>query len=129
MNPQTHPLDFPEVQQLMNQFLVDVIFEYREQEIKDWLQGLSLVDIESIVNRPGHEILKANRFIIPFTFLHYAVVPNPQITDALKLYLYDHAIFPKGNAVIAKTILHFERIFKGKQQFIHYPNNAGHKSY
>lgn len=129
MNNQHHPLESEEAMMLMHRFLADVIFDYRENEIKDWLQGLTISQIEAILNRPGNEDLLNNTFIIPFTFLHFAVVPNTSIVDRLKLWLDHHPLIPPTNEVLIKTKLNFDRIFKGKTEFIYDPKNGGHKSY
>ena len=90
INSNLHPLDSNEVIKVMLQFLADVIFEYRDHEIKDWLQGLTLDSIEAIVNKPGNEDLQKNTFVIPFTYLHYAVVPPASIVNAMKGWLEKH---------------------------------------
>ena len=129
MDKLLHPLESDEAMMLMQRFLAEVIFEYRENEIKDWLQGLTVSKIEAILDAPGNEDLKRNSFIIPFTYLHYAVVPNPAIVDRLKLWLEKHPLIPNDNQVLEKTKLNFERIFKGKTEFVYNPNNTGNKSY
>jgi hypothetical protein len=128
INSNLHPLDSNEVIKVMLQFLADVIFEYRDHEIKDWLQGLTLDSIEAIVNKPGNEDLQKNTFVIPFTYLHYAVVPPASIVNAMKGWLEKHSLISSDNQVLQKTKLNFDRIFKGKTEFIHDPNNGGHKS-
>ena len=129
MDNHLHPLESEVALMLMHRFLADVIFEYRENEIKDWLQGLTLSSIETIVNQPCNEDLQKNTFIIPFTYLHYAVVPPASIVNAMKGWLEKHPLIPSDNVVLQKTKLNFDRIFKGKTEFIHDPNNGGHKSY
>jgi hypothetical protein len=129
MDHKLHPLESEESMMLMHRFLADVIFEYRDNEIKDWLQGLSLTAIETILNKAGNEDLQKNAFIIPFTYLHYAVVPPASIVSAMKGWLDKHPLIPNDNGVLQKTKLNFDRIFKGKTEFIHDPNNGGHKSY
>jgi hypothetical protein len=129
MDNHLHPLESEAALMLMHRFLADVIFEYRENEIKDWLQGLTLSSIEMIVNQPGNEDLQKNTFIIPFTYLHYAVVPPASIVNAMKGWLEKHPLIPSDNVVLQKTKLNFDRIFKGKTEFIHDPSNGGHKSY
>jgi len=129
MDHNVHPLESDEAMMLMHRFLADVILDYRENEIKDWLQGLLLDDIHAILNRPGNEDLLKNAFIVPFTFLHYAVVPHEQMVDALQGWLNIHPLIPKENTVLQKTKLNFDRIFRGKTSFIFDPNNGGHKSY
>jgi hypothetical protein len=129
MDHNLHPLESDEAMMLMHRFLADVILDYRENEIKDWLQGLLLDDIHAILNRPGNEDLLKNAFIVPFTFLHYAVVPHEQMVDALQGWLNIHPLIPNDNTILQKTKLNFDRIFKGKTSFIFDPNNGGHKSY
>jgi hypothetical protein len=129
MDPKLHPLESDEAMMLMHRFLADVIFEYRENEIKDWLQGLNDASIQEILDKAGNEDLKKNAFIIPFTYLHYAVVPNPSLVDQLKVWLEAHPLIPQNNIILQKTKLNFDRIFKGKTAFIHDVNNNGHKSY
>ena len=129
MDHNVHPLESDEAMMLMHRFLADVILDYRENEIKDWLQGLLLDDIHAILNRPGNEDLLKNAFIVPFTFLHYAVVPHEQMVDALQGWLNIHPFIPNDNTILQKTKLNFDRIFKGKTSFIFDPNNGGHKSY
>jgi hypothetical protein len=129
MDHKLHPLESEESMMLMHRFLADVIFEYRDNEIKDWLQGLSLPAIETILNKAGNEDLQKNAFIIPFTYLHYAVVPPASIVNAMKGWLDKHPLIPNDNGVLQKTKLNFDRIFRGKIEFIHDPNNGGHKSY
>ncbi|MBM3909148.1 MAG: hypothetical protein FJ352_00020 [Firmicutes bacterium] len=129
MDPKLHPLESNEAMMLMHRFLADVIFEYRENEIKDWLQGLNNASIQEILDKAGNEDLKKNAFIIPFTYLHYAVVPNPSLVDQLKVWLQAHPLIPQNNIILQKTKLNFDRIFKGKTAFIHDVNNDGHKSY
>jgi hypothetical protein len=129
MDHNVHPLESDEAMMLMHRFLADVILDYRENEIKDWLQGLLLDDIHAILNRPGNEDLLKNAFIVPFTFLHYAVVPHEKMVDALQGWLNIHPFIPNDNTILQKTKLNFDRIFKGKTSFIFDPNNGGHKSY
>ena len=129
MDHNLHPLESEEALMLMHRFLADVIFEYRDNEIKDWLQGLTLDTIEAIVKKPGNEDLQKNTFIIPFTYLHYAVVPPASIVNAMKGWLEKHPLIHSDNVVLQKTKLNFDRIFKGKTEFVHDPNNGGHKSY
>ncbi len=129
MDHNVHPLESDEAMMLMHRFLADVIIDYRENEIKDWLQGLLLDDITAILNRPGNEDLLKNAFIVPFTFLHYAVVPHEQMVDALQGWLNIHPLIPNENTILQKTKLNFDRIFRGKTTFIFDPNNGGHKSY
>ncbi|MEN9819765.1 MAG: hypothetical protein RL379_543 [Bacillota bacterium] len=129
MDPKLHPLESDEAMMLMQRFLADVIFEYRENEIKDWLQGLNQKHIQEILDKPGNEDLKKNAFIIPFTYLHYAVVPHANLVDQLKVWLQQHPLIPQDNVILQKTKLNFERIFKGKTEFIYDINNGGHKSY
>jgi hypothetical protein len=129
MDNHLHPVESEEAMMLMHRFLADVIFEYRENEIKDWLQGLTLSAIETILKTPGNEDLEKNAFIIPFTYLHYAVVPPASVVNAMKGWLEKHPLISRDNVVLQKTKLNFDRIFKGKTEFIHDPNNGGHKSY
>lgn len=129
MDHNLHPLESETAMMLMHRFLADVIFEYRENEIKDWLQGLTLSAIEAILNKPGNEDLEKNTFVIPFTYLHYAVVPPASIVQALKGWLDKHPLIPNENVILQKTKLNFDRIFKGKSEFIHNPSSGGHKSY
>lgn len=129
MDHNLHPLESEEAMMLMHRFLADVIFDYRENEIKDWLQGLTLTAIEDIINQPGNEDLKKNTFVIPFAYLHYAVVPPSSIVNAMKGWLEKHPLISSENQVLQKTKLNFDRMFKGKTEFIHDPNNGGHKSY
>jgi hypothetical protein len=129
MDNHLHPVESEEAMMLMHRFLADVIFEYRENEIKDWLQGLTLSAIETILKTPGNEDLEKNAFIIPFTYLHYAVVPPESVVNAMKGWLKKHPLISRDNVVLQKTKLNFDRIFKGKIEFIHNPNKGGHKSY
>ena len=129
MDHKLHPLESEKSMMLMHLFLADVIFEYRENEIKDWLQGLTLNVIETIMNKSGNEDLEKNAFIIPFTYLYYAVVPPESIVNAMKVWLNKHPLIPSDNLVLQKTKQNFDRIFRGKTEFIHEPNNGGHKSY
>ena len=50
MDHNLYPLESEEAMMLMHRFLADVIFEYRDNEIKDWLQGLTLSTIEEMIN-------------------------------------------------------------------------------
>jgi hypothetical protein len=129
MDHNLHPLELEEAMMLMRRFLADVIDEYRYNEIKDWLQGLTLTAIETIIQKPGNEDLATNAFIIPLTYLHYAVVPPASIVNAMKGWLEKHPLIPTDNVILQRTKLNFDRIFKGKTEFIHNPNNGGHKSY
>jgi hypothetical protein len=129
MDHNLHPFESEEAMMLMHRFLADVIFDYRENEIKDWLQGLTLQAIEDIIHKPGNEDLQKNTFIIPFTYLHYAIVPPASIINAMKGWLNNHPLISGDNHVLQKTKLNFDRIFRGKTEFIHDPNNGGHKSY
>jgi hypothetical protein len=129
MDHNLHPLESEEAMMLMHRFLADVIFEYRDPEIKDWLQGLTLSAIETILTKPGNEDLQKNTFVIPFAYLHYAVVPPTSIINVMKDWLEKHPLIPRENQVLQKTKLNFDRIFRGKTEFIHDPNNGGHKSY
>jgi hypothetical protein len=47
----------------------------------------------------------------------------------MKGWLEKHPLIPSDNQVLQKTKLNFDRIFKGKTEFIHDPNIGGHKSY
>jgi hypothetical protein len=67
--------------------------------------------------------------VIPFTYLHYAVVPPASIVNAMKGWLEKHQLISADNQVLQKTKFNFDQIFKGKTEFIHDPNNGGHKSY
>jgi DNA-binding transcriptional MerR regulator len=119
MDLNQHPLSIPEVNALMQLFLVDVIDDYRDQEIKEWLQGLSVSDIEAILQRPEHQHLKDNPFVIPFIYLHYAVVPPPALIASFWQWLQIHPLLPLENIVLQNTKKHFQRIFTGKTSYIH----------
>lgn len=93
-NPNLHPLDLDSVNDLVNLFLADVIFEYRDHEIKDWLQGLTGDAIEAILAREGNTSLRSNAFVIPFTYLKFQVVPPFSIVEKLRAYLQKHALIP-----------------------------------
>jgi hypothetical protein len=114
-----HPMSVDLAKTAMHQFLVDVIDEYRDHEIKDWLQGLSSAQIQAIISRPGHDILKQNTFVIPFTYLQYAVVPPAAILLDLRKWLENHACIDASNDVLSKTKQYFDRIFSGKSSFIY----------
>jgi hypothetical protein len=51
------------------------------------------------------------------------------LVDQLKIWLQKHPLIPQDNLIIQKTKLNFDRIFKGKTEFIYDVNNGGHKSY
>jgi hypothetical protein len=118
-NPNLHPLDLEAVNEVVNLFLADVIFEYRDHEIKDWLQGITGDQIEAILARPGNEILRLNTFVIPFTYLKFQVVPPFPIIEKLRSYLQKHTLIPEHNEVLRKTKENFTRIFTGKTDFIY----------
>jgi hypothetical protein len=118
-NPNLHPLDLDSVNDLVNLFLADVIFEYRDHEIKDWLQGLTGDAIEAILAREGNASLRSNAFVIPFTYLKFQVVPPFSIVEKLRAYLQKHALIPETNEVLKKTKENFTRIFTGKTDFIY----------
>lgn len=118
-NPNLHPLDLDSVNDLVNLFLADVIFEYRDHEIKDWLQGLNGDAIEAILAREGNASLRSNAFVIPFTYLKFQVVPPFSIVEKLRAYLQKHALIPETNEVLKKTKENFTRIFTGKTDFIY----------
>jgi hypothetical protein len=117
MDPNLHPFELDEINMLMNVFLEDVLFEYRENEIKEWLFGLTLDDVETILNRPNNEELRKNSFVIPFIFLKYQVVPPSHLIEPLRHYLHNHPLLPNENIVLKKTKENFTRIFTGKPEF------------
>jgi hypothetical protein len=117
----THPLSFPESTSWINMFLTDVIDDYRDQEIKEWLHGLTEVTIEEILNRAGHESLKIHAFIIPFIYLQYAVVPPTTLIPSLWRWLHIHPESWQDNLVVQNTKTHFYKIFTGKTAYIHQP--------
>jgi hypothetical protein len=117
MDLNTHPTDYPGVEAIINMFLSDVIFEYTEREIQDWLAGLNVLDIESLLHRQGNQALLDNAFIIPFVYLRYAVIPPPALVPHLKGWLDISTIVPKDNVILKKTKINFEQIFTGKQSY------------
>lgn len=129
MDKNTHPQDIEEVQALMEMFLEDVIFEYRENEIHDWLQGLDQDHIELILNRENHELLKQNSFIIPFVFLRYKVVPKVNLVGYLEGLMKHNTLIQEENLVLDNTIKYFKRIFSGKTEYIYFANTDESKSY
>lgn len=129
MDKNTHPQDIEEVQALMEMFLEDVIFEYRENEIHDWLQGLDQNHIELILNRENHEVLKQNSFIIPFVFLRYKVVPKANLVGYLEGLMKHNTLIQEENLVLDNTIKYFKRIFSGKTEYIYFANTDESKSY
>ena len=108
MDKNTHPKDIEEVQALMEMFLEDVIFEYRENEIKDWLQGLNQAQIDAILQRENHEVLKDNSFVIPFVYLQYNVVPNANLVGYLEGLMKFNTIIEDENVVLDNTIKYFK---------------------
>jgi hypothetical protein len=129
MDKNTHPKDIEEVQALMEMFLEDVIFEYRENEIKDWLQGLNQSQIDAILQRENHEVLKDNSFVIPFVYLHYHVVPTPNLVGYLEGLMTFNTLIEGENLVLQNTIKYFKRIFSGKTEYIYFANTDESKSY
>lgn len=121
MDHNQHPFSIPEITTLMRLFLVDVIDEYRDQEIKEWLQGLSVSEIEANLQRPEHQRLKDNPFVIPFIYLHYAVVPSAALVPSFWQWLQIHPLLTSDNIVLQNTKKHFQRIFTGKTSYIHQP--------
>jgi hypothetical protein len=124
-----HPLEIEEVKALIEMFLEDVIFEYRENEIHDWLQGVNQEQIEEILNREHHEVLRSNSFIIPFTYLHYRVVPSQNLVGYLQDLMKQNDILDMANVIYQNTIKHFKRIFSGKTEYVYDANVDGSKSY
>lgn len=124
-----HPLDIEEIKALIEMFLEDVIFEYRENEIHDWLQGINKEKIEEVLNREHHEVLRANSFIIPFAYLHYRVVPHQNLVGYLQDLMKNNDILDLENVVYQNTMKHFKRIFSGKTEYLHFANIDGTKSY
>jgi hypothetical protein len=121
-NPNLHPLDIEEVNALLYLFLADVIYEYRDHEIKDWLHGLSGEDIETILQKKGNELLQQNPFVVAFAYLKFQVVPTLLIAEKLRLYIQKHPILGDSNEVLNKTKENFTRIFTGKTDYTHRPN-------
>jgi hypothetical protein len=129
MDKNQHPQDCEEVQALMEMFLEDVIFEYRENEIHDWLQGLQPQQIDGILHRENHELLLQNSFVIPFVYLKYRVVPNPNVVGYLENLMEHNELIEEENVVLQNTKKHFKRIFSGKTEYIYFANTDESKSY
>lgn len=129
MDKNVHPEELDEVKALMEMFLEDVIFEYRENEIKDWLQGLQPQQIDAIIHRENHEVLFDNQFIIPFVYLHYRVVPNPNLVGYLELMMEHNQLIDQDNVILQNTKKYFKRIFSGKTEYIYFANTDESKSY
>lgn len=120
-NPNLHPLDIEEVNALLYLFLADVIYEYRDHEIKDWLHGLNPDDLDFILQKKGHELLQENPFVIPFVYLKFQVVPTAVIAEKLRLYIQKHPLLGDSNDVLNKTKENFTRIFTGKTDYTYRP--------
>ena len=116
-NPNLHPLDIEAVNGLLYLFLAEVIFEYRDHEIKDWLHGLSPDDIDHILHKKGNGLLVENPFVIVFAFLKFQVVPTLNVVEKLRVYIQKHPILGDTNEVLNKTKENFTRIFTGKSEF------------
>ena len=129
MDKNQHPQDCEEVQALMEMFLEDVIFEYRENEIHDWLQGLQPQQIDGILHRENHELLLQNSFVIPFVYLKYRVVPNPNVVGYLENLMEHNELIEEENVVLQNTKKYFKRIFSGKTEYIYFANTDESKSY
>jgi hypothetical protein len=121
MDLNIHPLDYPGMDNIVLLFLKDVLFEYTEREIQDWLGGLNVTHINELIHRPGHEQLKQNACVIPFIYLRYAVVPPYDIIAKLKACLDMTMIVPQDNVVLKKTKANFAQIFTGKQSYTFKP--------
>lgn len=120
-NPNLHPLDIEEVNALLYLFLADVIYEYRDHEIKDWLHGLNPDDLDFILQKKGHELLQENPFVIPFVYLKFQVVPAAVIAEKLRVYIQKHPLLGDSNDVLNKTKENFTRIFTGKTDYTYRP--------
>ncbi len=129
MDKNQHPQDCEEVQALMEMFLEDVIFEYRENEIHDWLQGLQPQQIDGILHRENHELLLQNSFVVPFVYLKYRVVPNPNVVGYLENLMEHNELIEEENVVLQNTKKYFKRIFSGKTEYIYFANTDESKSY
>jgi hypothetical protein len=129
MDKNVHPEEIEEVKALMEMFLEDVIFEYRENEIRDWLQGLQPQQIDEIIHRENHEVLLDNQFIIPFVYLHYRVVPNPSLVGYLELMMDHNQLIDQSNIILQNTKKYFKRIFSGKTEYVYFANTDESKSY
>ena len=129
MDKNQHPQDCEEVQALMEMFLEDVIFEYRENEIHDWLQGLQHQQIDGILHRENHELLLQNSFVVPFVYLKYRVVPNPNVVGYLENLMDHNELIEEENIVLQNTKKYFKRIFSGKTEYIYFANTDESKSY
>ena len=129
MDKNVHPEEIEEVKALMEMFLEDVIFEYRENEIRDWLQGLQPQQIDEIIHRENHEVLLDNQFIIPFVYLHYRDVPNPSLVGYLELMMDHNQLIDQSNIILQNTKKYFKRIFSGKTEYVYFANTDESKSY
>lgn len=114
-NHMAHPDLLDDFVKLQNQFLKDVLFEYTNSEIIDWLSTLSVEDISSILKRDPN--LKSNGFIVPFLFIRYKAIPRREIVNYLRTLLNDNQLIPKDNPVLKKTITNFNKIFSERSDF------------
>lgn len=121
MEKKLHPMHLSSSLNIQMMFLEDVYFDYQDYEIADWLKGLDQSTIEEIIHREGHAQLKANQFVIPYTFLKYHVVPPVELVPYLKTLMNVHALIDEGNPNLVNMKLHFDAMFTGKMAFIHQP--------
>lgn len=121
MEKNLHPMHLSTSLDIQMMFLSDVYFDYQDYEIADWLKGLDQSTIQEIIDREGHSKLKANRFVIPYTYLKYHVVPKLELVPYLKTLLDYHALIDANNPNLLNMISNFEQIFTGKSSFIYNP--------
>jgi hypothetical protein len=118
INHMQHPdllEDFVKLQEL---FLSDVLFEYTQSEIIDWLSNLTAEDIKSILNR--HKELQDNGCVVPFTYIKYKAIPRRDVIDYLRHLIDQHALIPEDNPVLKKTKKNFDVIFSERVDFKYY---------
>jgi hypothetical protein len=119
-----HPMHLSASLQLQMMFLEDVYFDYQDYEIADWLKGLDESTIEEIINRQGHESLKANSFVIPYTYLKYHVVPKTSLVSYLKTLMHHHRFIDDENPNLKNMKLNFDQIFTGKTSYAFNPEKS-----
>lgn len=110
-----HPDLLPEFVELQDKFLADVLFDYRENEISDWLSNLTRDDMEAIVNR--EPMIRSNRFVIPFLYIRYRAIPRRDVVDYLRNCLDVNNLIPDNNTVLVRTRTNFHRIFSERSDY------------
>jgi len=116
-----HPMHLSASLDIQMMFLSDVYFDYQDYEIADWLKGLDESTIQEIIDRQGHSKLKANQFVIPYTYLKYHVVPKTELIPYFKTLIHSHRLIDENNPNLMNMKSNFDQIFTGKTSFVYNP--------